>query len=296
MACTHLQHAESEESEVRIVLLGKTGVGKSASGNTILGRDDFRTKLSSSSETGKCDRKTRQFDGQTVAIVDTPGLFHTNKSQDEVMKEILESITLIMPGPHVFLLVLRQGTFSRQDKETLEAFQKVFQDAKCHTIVLFTHGDQCEVEEQCKAFIKSKKYLNMFINESCEAYHVFNNKVKDETQVTGLLQTINSMLRKNQRSYYSNDMFKKAVIALEELMQCPEIKLATDPKEAATVYLEALLSKGVFLMGGQAPGLFRGATCFLEKVKQVAYECMPPEAFGVVGAHQTKKHMRPKND
>ncbi|XP_073351151.1 GTPase IMAP family member 8-like [Pagrus major] len=241
----------SEEDELRIVLLGKTGVGKSSAGNVILGCDRFHTDVSPSSVTTKCQKETRDFNGQTLAIVDTPGLFHTDKSVKEVMTEIVDCITWISPGPHVFLLVLRLGTFSRQDKKSLETFQKVFKDAKRYTIVLFTHGDQCE--QGCDAFIKSKKDLKKFIEESCETHHVFNEEVEDESQVNGLLQKINHMVQNNGRRCYSNDLFRQAVTAFKEVMQRPEVKSARHPTQAATEYLEGWISKGLVTVVEQAP-------------------------------------------
>ena len=66
-------------NEVRLVMIGKTGSGKSDTGNKILGTKHFKASVGGSSITKQCSYKSGFNVGRDISIVDTPGLFDTGK-------------------------------------------------------------------------------------------------------------------------------------------------------------------------------------------------------------------------
>ncbi|NXL96153.1 GIMA1 GTPase, partial [Alectura lathami] len=130
----------AELSELRIVLLGLSGAGRSATGNTLLGETRFKSQLASQPVTTTCDEGSRSWCGRRVVVLDTPPIFggsHWDKGK--VDRELSCCKKFISHGLYALVLVTQLGRYTKEDWEVQKGVQKAFgRDAMKHMMVVFT--------------------------------------------------------------------------------------------------------------------------------------------------------------
>ncbi|XP_015257986.1 PREDICTED: GTPase IMAP family member 6-like [Cyprinodon variegatus] len=202
---TNITTPESKpEADLRVMLVGQERVGKSSAGNTILGKGAFDCHVSSIPVTLSSQRMEGEVLGRRVSVVDTPGLCSSSLSEKEIKEELEEAVKQSSPGPHVFLLVLQLGRFTKQEQEGPMILQKILgPEVLKHTMILFTYGDRLkDTDINLDQFVREDQNLQKLLKSCSGMYHVLNNnEVENRKQVQELLDKIDQV-SDGGRKYY----------------------------------------------------------------------------------------------
>lgn len=192
--------------------MGKSGCGKSATGNSILRQPVFESKLGAQTVTQSCKVATGTWNGRKILVVDTPSIFEAKAQDQEMYEDIGDCYLLSAPGPHVLLLVTQLGRFTAQDTMAVRRVREVFgEGAMRHVVVLFTHKEDLGDGSLDEYVVNTDNHsLRSLIQECGRRYCGFNNRATKEEQreqLEELMAVVKSLEREHQGAFYTNDLY-----------------------------------------------------------------------------------------
>ncbi|CAL1540021.1 unnamed protein product [Lymnaea stagnalis] len=181
---------------VNLVLLGKTGHGKSSTGNSIIGREEaFKRSDATVSETKMCTLQCFMRGDTLVRVVDTPGLLDTQEPTESTLSEIGQAMSLCPGGFSAIIFVMRYGTrFTEEEKQVFITLKQYFGEniLRDFGVIVMTQGDS-------------------FSNNYCESF-TFQEWLNDQKEKDGespFVQLLNECNNRCVLFYNRGPMFKQ---------------------------------------------------------------------------------------
>ncbi|XP_024920244.1 GTPase IMAP family member 4 isoform X2 [Cynoglossus semilaevis] len=198
-------------TELRLVALCRPTEGKRSAACTILHLQDREQG------TGTTVLHRGEAAGRQIAVVQSEAWFSADCSSDQRRKHISSFITLSSPGPHAFLLCVPVNQPVDGEDKALDVLTQLFGPAAVshNTIVLFTHTEELEEDEQLGEYLLTWRKDLLELVERCGGrYHTLESSGGEEEEerraVEELLKKVDEMVGQSGTQHVGCALYQEA--------------------------------------------------------------------------------------
>ncbi len=182
----------------------------------------FDFSAASTSQTKQCQSETTVRMGKEISVIDTPGLYDTELSKQQVQREIVKCVTYASPGPHAFIIIIRVGRFTEEENNTVQHLKEVFgEQILKYTMILFTYKDQLEKQNKTiEQYLQDADPALKELIQSCGSRFFFlDNESASFPQFKDLISKIERMMEENGGTHFTSDMFDETEKCIQEIQK-----------------------------------------------------------------------------
>ncbi|XP_025110108.1 GTPase IMAP family member 4-like [Pomacea canaliculata] len=172
----------SKQKKYGILIIGKTGNGKSSIANAILGQQKFAVGSTMASTTLKVQSEQTERDNCLWTVVDTPDPVNSELDTKQLKEEIQKWKQMTASFPSAILLAVRCDVrYTAEEYDIYKKIKNAWADKSFldNLIIVFTFGDRQDKDlaEELKTVCPELKNV---LKDSNNNYVLFNNKVSKE--------------------------------------------------------------------------------------------------------------------